>query len=173
MKKKLCGIQFLIPTGLTCNSQQSKHASSRSVLLFISHFGIAACLLRTVQQNYNDVYTPLPLFPLFSGTHLVKPGAADRTAGLLMITFSRCPIVLYPLTFPSEESSRWTAAAPSQMPFLHLLMPHQTTLAKQAHAQKEGNKCCFLLHFTIGCFLFEVRRYFLEEAGCKGYNSEC
>lgn len=91
-----------------------------------SHFSTAICLLRTVHYYNNDVWTPLPYFPLFSRTHLVKPGAPDRTAGLLMITFSRCPIVLYPLTFPSEENSRWTATAPSQMPFLLLLMPHQT-----------------------------------------------
>lgn len=34
-----------------------------------------------------------------------------------MITFSRCPLTPYPLTFSSEENSQWTAAVPSQTPF--------------------------------------------------------
>lgn len=49
--------------------------------------------------------------------HLVKLEAADRTAGVLMIPFSGCPVTPYPLTFPSEENSQWTGAAPSQTPF--------------------------------------------------------
>lgn len=57
-----------------------------------------------------------------------------------MITFSRCPTVLYPLTFPSEENSRWTAAAPSQMPFLLLLMPRQPCLEAKQAQDKEGRK---------------------------------
>lgn len=95
------------------------------LVLFHTPVLLHVCL-RQFQRYNNDVRTPLPHFPPLGGTHLVKPGAADRTAGLLMIIFSRCPVVLYPLTFPSEENSRWTAAAPSQMPFLLLLLPQQT-----------------------------------------------
>lgn len=54
-----------------------------------------------------------------------------------MITFSRCPVSLYPLTFPSEENSRWTAAAPSQMPFL-LLMPRQKCQNAEQSPGKDG-----------------------------------
>lgn len=117
------------------------------------------------------MWTPLPHFPLFRRTHLVKPGAADRTAGLLMITFSRCPIVLYPLTFPSEENSQWTATAPSQMPFLLLLMPCQPCY-KAHNRLKQGGK---EIHFTFKAFfillcvlklavsLFAVYHYVLEK----------
>lgn len=84
-----------------------------------------------------------------------------------MITFSRCPVALYPLTFPSEENSRWTATAPSQMPFLLLLlllMPRQWCQeAKQAPARKKESVILQSLHCsTMGfkSWLFEPHHYF-------------
>lgn len=121
------------------NNSQNMPVSTFSLVsrMLTPTFSIAA---RAARLHYNDVWTLLPRFPLFTRTHLVKPGAADRTAGLLMIAFSRCPIVLYPLTFPSEESSRWTATAPSEMPFLLLLIPPSALLETQTDSSIEGRK---------------------------------
>lgn len=49
--------------------------------------------------------------------HLVKPEAADRARGVLMITCSGCPLAPNPLTFLPEENSRWTAAVPQSGAF--------------------------------------------------------
>lgn len=112
MENKLCCIRFLIDTYSTRQNFPKilYHKSYVDYWFWIAH------------QYNNDRRALLAHFLLLGRTHLVKPVAADRTAGLLMITFSRCPIVLYPLTFPSEENSQWTATAPSQMPFLLLIL---------------------------------------------------
>lgn len=94
----------------------------------ISHPGIAArppqdrppLFNNDVRSSRQQLRPSAPSFLFFFSQH--TSGHADRTAGLLIITVSRCPLLPYPLTFPSEENSRWTAAAPSQMPFLLLLL---------------------------------------------------
>lgn len=135
-----CGEKTLGGSVSPSNEQKSWHTVTISYIqsCFLQHDCTSGY---DTQQFNNNVWTPSLLFPLFSA-HLIKLGAADRTAGLLMITFSRCPLEPSPLTFPSEENSRWTATAPSQMPFL-LIMPQQTCqTAKQAHAQT-GAMCNF------------------------------
>ena len=139
------------------------------------------------QQHYNDVWTLLPHFPLFSRTHLVKPGAADRTAGLLMITFSRCPIVCILWPFPLKNS-RWTATAPSQMPFLHLLMPRQplesqTSLSKEERGEKGYFIWLWVLklavslfevyHFCILFFFHNLFRLLFLLISCRGVSCVC
>lgn len=92
-----------------------------------------------------------------------------------MITFSRCPIVLYPLTFLSEENSRWTAAAPSQMPF----PPPYAPPDRKPNGLKQGQKGCVTLRASASTtdfrsWLFDVPHYLAEKAVCSGhyFNSE-
>lgn len=150
------------------NNSQNMPVSTFSLFFLYPklHFSMLHVCLGQPQQHYNDVWTLLPHFPLFSRTHLVKPGAADRTAGLLMITFSRCPIVCILWPFPLKNS-RWTATAPSQMPFLHLLMPRQplesqTSLSKEERGEKGYFIWLWVLKLTVS--LYEVYHYSLEKA---------
>lgn len=87
-----------------------------------------------------------------------------------MITFSRCPIVLYPLTFLSEENSRWTAAAPSQMPF----PPPYAPPDRKPNGLKQGQKGCVTLRASASTtdfrsWLFDVPHYLAEKAVCSGH----
>lgn len=87
-----------------------------------------------------------------------------------MITFSRCPIVLYPLTFLSEENSRWTAAAPSQMPF----PPPYAPPDRKPNRLKQGQKGCVALRASSSTtdfrsWLFDVPHYRAEKNVCYGH----
>lgn len=76
--------------------------------------------------------------------HLVKLEAADRTAGVLMIPFSGCPVTPYPLTFPSEENSQWTGAAPSQTPFPLARCPPDTLESRACSCGGRGGCVAFI-----------------------------
>lgn len=78
-----------------------------------SHKSLSTCYSAPAGWIMTRGFPHLPPF----WAHLVKLEAVDRTAGVLMIPFSGCPATPYPLTFPSEENSQWTGAAPSQTPF--------------------------------------------------------
>lgn len=71
-----------------------------------------------------------------------------------MITSSRCPAVLYPLTFPSEENSQWTAAEPSQVPFLLPSYGPVSHIRKPNRLKQLRRNATFkiLYHFTIRFF---------------------
>lgn len=82
-----------------------------------------------------------------------------------MIPFSGCPVTPYPLTFPSEENSQWTGAAPSQTPFPLACCPPDT-LESRACSWDGGRGwvrcvyCLFPMNFNIRPFSL---RHYLEE----------
>lgn len=119
-------------------------------------------VLHTCSWKLTCGLSHLPLFR----SHLVKLEAVDRTAGVLMITFSRCPVTPYPLTFPSEENSQWTAAVPSQTPFPPACCPPDMLKSRACSCERSGGCVTFIAFFPMNFNIhsFGLRHYLEETA---------